>query len=503
MGNTYLDRFMEKFEFEGLTFDDISMLTQYADFLPGETDISTSFSKNIKMNIPFVSAAMDTVTESSMAIAMAKLGGIGVIHKNLNPVQQADEVRKVKQYLNGLIRNPVVFNENTTVEEMLNEKNAKQYSFSGFPIVDSDGKLVGIITSRDIKFLTDRRCKVSDIMTRKVVSAPTSTQMEEAYNIMREQKVGKLPLVDESGHLTGLYSFQDVSTLLTNMAPDYNRDPEHRLRVAAAVSPYDVERANALVEAGVDALVIDTAHGHSKGVIETLKLFKRDYPEVDIVAGNIATGEAAKALLDAGADIGETDSKGRTALMHAAEAQRNTLEAVKLLIARGADPMAYDSDVRLAVMHAAALKHTDAALYLLDLIPDLPKKPGLGLMIMHSAIKGNDLKVMDKLIDRRVPLNRSLSVVLKGTRILQIHGFYRILIRNGLLGKGRVPLHWAAIDNNLDAVKLLIDRGADPLQPDELGHYADALATSREVIHYIRKKQSETLRKYREMEENK
>ena len=213
--------------------------------------------------------------------------------------------------------------------------------------------------------------------------------------------------------------------------------------------------------------------------------------------------EAMKKLLDAGADIGETDSKGRTALMHAAEAQRNTLEAVKLLIARGADPMAYDSDVRLAVMHAAALKHTDAALYLLDLIPDLPKKPGLGLMIMHSAIKGNDLKVMDKLIDRRVPLNRSLSVVLKGTRILQIHGFYRILIRNGLLGKGRVPLHWAAIDNNLDAVKLLIDRGADPLQPDELGHYADALATSREVIHYIRKKQSETLRKYREMEENK
>ena len=213
--------------------------------------------------------------------------------------------------------------------------------------------------------------------------------------------------------------------------------------------------------------------------------------------------EAMKKLLDAGADIGETDSKGRTALMHAAEAQRNTLEAVKRLIARGADPMAYDSDVRLAVMHAAALKHTDAALYLLDLIPDLPKKPGLGLMIMHSAIKGNDLKVMDKLIDRRVPLNRSLSVVLKGTRILQIHGFYRILIRNGLLGKGRVPLHWAAIDNNLDAVRLLIDRGADPLQPDELGHYADALATSREVIHYIRKKQSETLRKYREMEENK
>ena len=302
MGNIYLDRFMKKFEFEGLTFDDISLLTQYADFLPGETDISTVFSKNIKMNIPFVSAAMDTVTESTMAIAMAKLGGIGVIHKNLDPARQADEVRKVKQYLNGLIRNPVVFHEDITVEEMLNEKKVKQYSFSGFPIVNSNGKLVGIITSRDIKFLTDYRCKVSKIMTRKVVTAPISTQMEEAYNIMRENKVGKLPLVDKKGQLKGLYSFQDVSTLLTNMAPDYNRDPEHRLRVAAAVSPYDAERANALVEAGVDALVIDTAHGHSKGVIETVRQFKHDYPEVDIVAGNIATAEAAKALLKAGAD---------------------------------------------------------------------------------------------------------------------------------------------------------------------------------------------------------
>lgn len=302
MGNTYIDRFMAKFEFEGLTFDDLSLLTQYADFLPADTDIGTVFSKNIKLNLPFVSAAMDTVTESAMAIAMAKLGGIGVIHKNLTPAAQADEVRKVKQYLNGLIRNPVVFRDDTTVEEMLNEKKARQYSFSGFPIVDAAGRLVGIITSRDIKFLTDRRCKVSDIMTRKVVSAPSSTQMQEAYDIMREKKVGKLPLVDAEWHLTGLYSFQDVSTLLMNMAPDYNRDPEHRLRTAAAVGPYDLERAGMLAEAGVDALVLDTAHGHSKGVIETLREFKRRYPEVDVVAGNIATAAAAQALLDAGAD---------------------------------------------------------------------------------------------------------------------------------------------------------------------------------------------------------
>ena len=302
MGNVYLDRFMEHFQYEGLTFDDVSLLTQYADFLPDEADISTSFSKNIKLNIPFVSAAMDTVTESEMAIAMAKLGGIGVIHKNLDPARQAEEVRKVKQYLNGLIRNPVVFHKNTTVEEMLNEKRSKEYSFSGFPIVDDEGRVVGIITSRDIKFLTDGKSKVSDIMTKKVLTAPVSTPMEKAYDIMRENKVGKLPLVDTEGHLRGLYSFQDVSALMTNMAPDYNRDPEHRLRVAAAVSPYDAERAAALVEAGVDALVIDTAHGHSKGVIDTLKMFKHDYPEVDVVAGNIATGDAAKALMEAGAD---------------------------------------------------------------------------------------------------------------------------------------------------------------------------------------------------------
>ena len=302
MGNLYLDQFMSKFEFEGLTFDDISLLTQYADFLPDQADISTYFSKNIKLNVPFISAAMDTVTESEMAIAMAKLGGIGVIHKNLTPALQADEVRKVKQYLNGLIRKPVVFDENATLGEMLKEKTEKQYSFSGFPIVNSDGKLVGILTSRDIKFLTDYSQKLNDVMTTQLVTAPTGTQLEEAFDIMRKNKVGKLPIVDKEGNLRGLYSFQDVSTLIEKEEPAYNRDSEHRLRVAAAISPYDYERAAALAEADVDALVIDTAHGHSKGVIETIRLFKKEYPELDIVAGNIATAAAAEALVEAGAD---------------------------------------------------------------------------------------------------------------------------------------------------------------------------------------------------------
>ena len=172
MNNTFIDEFMANFKFEGLTFDDISLITQYADFLPDESDVSTNFSRNIRLNIPFVSAAMDTVTESEMAIAMAKLGGIGVIHKNLAPEIQADEVRKVKQYLNGFIRQPICFNQEQTVEEMLNEKAAKQYSFSGFPIVDNDGKLVGLVTSRDIKYLTDYNVKLKDVMTAKLVTAP-------------------------------------------------------------------------------------------------------------------------------------------------------------------------------------------------------------------------------------------------------------------------------------------------------------------------------------------
>lgn len=201
-------------------------------------------------------------------------------------------------------------------------------------------------------------------------------------------------------------------------------------------------------------------------------------------------------LIDSGADVNARDKMNRTALMHAAEAHKNSLPACRMLVSSGADPMVYDQDLKIAAMHGAEHQHTDAALYLIDLIPDLPEKPALNLMIMHSAIKGNDLKVLERLIDRRPPLNRSLSLVLKGTRIMQVHGFYRILIRNGLLGKGRVPLHWAAIENNLGAVKLLIARGADPLQPDELGHSPDELATSREVIEYLRKQQKIALESY-------
>ncbi len=302
MRNAYLDAFMERFAFEGLTFDDVSLVTRYADFLPAETDVRSRFSRRIPLNIPFVSAAMDTVTESEMAIAIARLGGIGVIHKNLSPKEQASEVSRVKHYLNGLITDPVVFRRGMLVRDVLEEKRRRKYQFAGFPIVDSERRLVGILTARDVKFLTDFNVPVDQVMTHDVVVGGPDTTMEQAFQIMLERKIGKLPIVDDARRLVGLYSFHDVRTLLENMEPAINRDAQHQLRVAAAVGPYDEERIELLVRAGVDALVIDTAHGHSKGVIETVRLIKKNYRDVDVVAGNVATSEGGKALLDAGTD---------------------------------------------------------------------------------------------------------------------------------------------------------------------------------------------------------
>jgi IMP dehydrogenase len=302
MKNAHLDAFMACFPHEGITFDDVSLVTQYADFMPTETDIASRFSRNITLNIPYVSAAMDTVTESDMAIAMARLGGIGVIHKNLTPAEQAEEVRRVKHYLNGLISKPVTFPEDITVRNLLDLKEKDKYQFHGFPIVDKAGRLVGILTARDVKFLTELDLPVAKVMTRQMVTGKPGMKMVDAYNLMLRHKVGKLPIVDKAGRLTGLYSFQDVKTLLKKLEPTVNRDEQHQLRVAAAIGPHDDARLEALVEAGVDAVVVDTAHGHSKGVLETVAAVKKRFKQVDVVAGNIATGEAAKALVDAGAD---------------------------------------------------------------------------------------------------------------------------------------------------------------------------------------------------------
>lgn len=300
--NPFIDQFMSEFAHTGLTFDDVSLVTAYADFLPDETDMQSRFSRNVPLNIPFVSAAMDTVTESDMAIAVALLGGIGVIHKNLDVAAQAAQVSKVKHYLNGLITDPVVFNEDQKVFEVLEEKKKNKYQFTGFPIINNKGKLAGILAARDIKFCTDHNLPVSEVMTRDLIVGQRGTTTAEAFDIMLTNKVGKLPIVDDDGSLIGLYSFHDVRTIQKNIEPGYNRDSEHRLRVAGAIGPHEEERIEALVGAGADALVIDTAHGHTKGVIETVRYTKHEYPHMDVVAGNVGTGEGAKALVDAGVD---------------------------------------------------------------------------------------------------------------------------------------------------------------------------------------------------------
>lgn len=299
--NKHVEKFMSTFPFEGLTFDDVSLITQYADFLPGDTDITSRLTTRIKMNIPFLSAAMDTVTEADMAIAMALHGGIGVIHKNLDPERQAADVERVKYHLNGLIGKPITFNVNQTLAQIQHHRMEKGYSFSGFPILDDQGNLAGILTTKDIKYAVSSHVRAADIMTQEVITADEDTDLKHAYAIMQKNKIGKLPLVKD-GKLVGLYSYTDVAELVENTRPIYNRDEHYRLRAAAAIGPGDYVRAQALADAEVDVLVVDTAHGHSKGVIDMTVWVKKNLPGIDVIAGNIATGEAALALRDAGAD---------------------------------------------------------------------------------------------------------------------------------------------------------------------------------------------------------
>ncbi|MCX6997877.1 MAG: IMP dehydrogenase, partial [Kiritimatiellaeota bacterium] len=287
--NQHIDDFMQTFPHEGLTFDDVSMVTRYADFLPNEADITGALTTRIALNMPFISAAMDTVTEARMAIAMAMLGGIGVIHKNLAAEKQAEMVRTVKSYLNGLITKPVTFHAADTLKTVAHTRKLKGYNFSGFPILNDEEQLVGILTSKDIKFAPNANAKVADVMTRELVTAPPDTTLKQAFGIMMRKRIGKLPLVDKAGKLVGLYSFSDVRTLTQNFEPMYNRDAQYRLRVAAAVGPHDQARVDILTQSEVDAVVVDTAHGHSKGVIEMTRWIKKHYPDVDVIAGNIAT----------------------------------------------------------------------------------------------------------------------------------------------------------------------------------------------------------------------
>lgn len=290
-----------KFVSEGLTYDDVLLIPAYSEVLPRDVDTSTYFTRDIKLNVPIVSAAMDTVTESGLAIAIAQAGGIGMLHKNMSIAAQADEVRKVKRSESGMIQDPVTLNENALLSDAF--LIIKEYKIGGIPVVDTNNKLVGIITNRDLRFQKDVKRPVRDVMTKEnLITAPEGTTLSQAELILQDYKIEKLPVVDNNGCLIGLITFKDIQKFKNY--PNACKDSHGRLRVGAAVgvTPDTIERVDALVKAGVDVITIDTAHGHSRGVIEKLKEVKSKYPHLQVVVGNIATGDAAIALADAGAD---------------------------------------------------------------------------------------------------------------------------------------------------------------------------------------------------------
>jgi IMP dehydrogenase len=286
---------------EGLTYDDVLLLPAYSEVLPREVNITSKFSKNIVINTPIVSAAMDTVTESALAIALARQGGIGVLHKNMTIEQQAAEVKKVKRSESGMIQDPVTISKDATIADAL--QLMKENSIGGIPVISDDRTLIGIVTNRDLRFEKNMSLPVSEVMTKEnIITTKENTGLVEAEEILQEFKIEKLPVVDKDYKLRGLITFKDIIKI--RVSPNACKDKFGRLRVAAAVgiTPDVLDRVAALIQSGVDAIVIDTAHGHSKGVVDTLKKVKSAFPDVDVVVGNIATADAAKYLADAGAD---------------------------------------------------------------------------------------------------------------------------------------------------------------------------------------------------------
>ena len=289
---------MAEFAGEGLAFDDVMLVPRYSDVLPREVNTSTKLTRRITLSLPLVSAAMDTVTESRLATALAQEGGIGIIHRNMSIEEQAREVEKVKRSAHGVIPDPVTLSPKQTVAEA--KRIMQEQGITGLPVVESDGKLVGIITQRDLRFLDNLDVAVEKVMTKeKLVTAPPNTTLEEAKRILQKNKVEKLLLIDEKQRLRGLITIKDIDKM--EAYPKAVRDEQGRLRVGAAVGPHDYERAEALVAAGCDVLVVDTAHGHTKNVLETVRELKKRL-DVDVIAGNVATEEGAEALIEAGVD---------------------------------------------------------------------------------------------------------------------------------------------------------------------------------------------------------
>ena len=290
-----------KFLFEALTYDDVLLLPAYSEVLPREVTTTTRLTKNITLNIPILSAAMDTVTEADLAIAMAQNGGIGIIHKNMTIAQQAEQVRKVKRSESGMIIDPITLTEDKNIGDA--QKIMRESRIGGIPIINNEGKLVGILTNRDLRFQRDMSRSVTEVMTtEKMITAKKGTSLDDAEVILQEYKIEKLPIVDEEYKLIGLVTYKDI--IKRRSHPNACKDPLGRLRVGAAVgvTPDLLDRVKALVQVGVDVVSIDTAHGHSKGVIEALKSVKKAFPKLEVMCGNVATGAGARALAEAGAD---------------------------------------------------------------------------------------------------------------------------------------------------------------------------------------------------------
>ena len=291
----------DKFAKEGLTFDDVLLVPQASDCTPNMVDLSTNITKTIKLNIPFISSAMDTVTEAPMAIAIAREGGMGIIHKNMTIEEQAAEVDKVKRSENGVIANPFSLSAEHTLKDA--DELMGRYKISGVPICDENNILVGIITNRDLRFEEDFSKKIKDVMTKdNLITAPVGTTLKEAQSILSTHKIEKLPIVDESNHLKGLITIKDIEKAIRY--PNSARDKEGRLLAGAAVGVTNdcLDRVKALVEAGVDLVCLDSAHGHSANIMNKIREIKKAYPDLPVIAGNIATAEAAEALIEAGAD---------------------------------------------------------------------------------------------------------------------------------------------------------------------------------------------------------